>query len=62
MLISLNTWDSTVRNNNNNNNNNNNSSALNHRIHTGTNAIMDREIYWVSNLLREGVKCKNIKY
>jgi hypothetical protein len=39
-------------------NNNNISSAINHRIHTGTNAIMDCGIYWVSKLLRKGVKCK----
>jgi hypothetical protein len=63
MLISLNTWDPTLHNNSNNNNNNNNniSSAINHRIHTGTNAIMDCVIYRVSNLLRKGAKCEKYK-
>jgi hypothetical protein len=37
--------------------NNNISSAVNHRIRTGTTAIMDCEIYWVSKLLRKGAKC-----
>jgi hypothetical protein len=38
-------------------NNNNILSAINHRIHTGTTAIMDGEMYWVSKLLRKSAKC-----
>ena len=45
----------------NNNNYNNISSAINHRIHRGTNSIMDCDIYRVSNLLRKGAKCKIYK-
>jgi len=43
------------------NNNNNSSAIINHRIHTGTNAIMDCEIYWLSRLLGKGAKCNIYK-
>jgi hypothetical protein len=39
-------------------NNNNTSSAINHRIHTGSNC----GIYWVSKLLWKGAKCKFTKH
>jgi len=38
-------------------NNNNILSAVNHTIHTGTTAVKDCELYWVSKLLRKGAKC-----
>jgi len=38
--------------------NNNFSSATKHRIHTGTNDLMDCEIYWIAKLLWKGAKCK----
>jgi len=38
--------------------NNNTSSAINHRIHTGSNC----DIYWVSKLLRKGSKYKFTKH
>jgi hypothetical protein len=38
-------------------NNNNILSAVNHRIHIGTTAIMHCEMYWVSKLLHKGAKC-----
>ena len=51
----------TLNKGDNNSHNNNNSSAINHKIHTETNAVLDCEIYWVSKLLWEGAKCNTYK-